>query len=327
MSDLTEEPGERFAATRRRLKAPGVLVRLILRDPHHVPERVTIFAVDRQADAARAWAEQARAAAPDSSPAELAEVQRRRTVGTARVDGAIAGTPFFIALVPAYVAFLWQEARLHLRVAALYGHDPADPHVAADFLVLRGVRADTGQALTGLADVRARPLPEKGARTPLRSWYRAVVNVLVLAGFLAPPEEGPARVSWIARAKQAVSFTLAGLIWLLTWVVPVTFMIVMSWACESDARRFGHRVTTHYGRPDEDAAAAVERADRTAPGNRAITFVRGVLVVLSVAIPLAFVASAVFAGKGPFGVNVPESAGALVALALVIGAGIAAVRG
>src|SRR4051794_2458447 len=327
MSDPLDVPDERWASARRRLKAPGALVRIVLRDPHHVPERVTIFAIDRQADAARTWAQRARETAPDSSPGELAEAQRRRTVGTARVDGAIAGTPFFIALVPAYVAFLWQEARLHLRVAALYGHDPADSHVAADFLVLRGVRANAQQALSELETARATPLPPPGARTPLRSWYRAVVNVLVLAGFLGPPEEGPKSVTWRARAWHAISFTVAGLIWALTWVVPITFMIVMSWACESDARRFGHRVTTYYGSKGDDAAGAKARADRTAPGNRAINFARGALVAVSIVLPLALVGSAVLGGHGPFGVNVPESAGALVALALVLGVSIAAVRG
>src|SRR3954468_9745469 len=167
MSDRPEQPEGRWAATRRRLKAPGALVRIVLRDPHHVPERLTIFAVDRQADAARTWAERARVAAPDSSPAALAGDQRGRTVGAPRIDGAIAGTPFFIALVPAYVGFLWQEARLHLRVAALFGHDPADPPVAADFLVLRGVRANAQQAVAELEATRATPLPPPGARTPL----------------------------------------------------------------------------------------------------------------------------------------------------------------
>ena len=38
-----------------------------------------------------------------------------------------------------YIGFLLQEVRFHLRVAALYRHDPADPRIAADFLVLRGV--------------------------------------------------------------------------------------------------------------------------------------------------------------------------------------------
>jgi hypothetical protein len=85
----------------------------------------------------------------------LADGQRRRTISTARIDGAVAGTPFFIALVPAYIAFLRQEVRFHLRVAALYGHDPADPSVAADFLVPRGVHEDAEQALAELEVVRA----------------------------------------------------------------------------------------------------------------------------------------------------------------------------
>ena len=49
--------------------------------------------------------------------------------------------------------------------------------------------------------------------------------------------------------------------------------------------------------------------------------------MLSLAIPLAFIAATVLGGKGPFGVNVPQAAGALVALALVIGVSIAALRG
>ena len=126
-----------------------MLVRLARRDPHHIPERLTIYEADRHADGARAWARRARDAAPESSPAVLADSQRRRTISTARIDGAVAGTPFFIALVPAYIAFLRQEVRFHLRVAALYGHDPADLRVAADFLVLRGVRGPRA----GLADL------------------------------------------------------------------------------------------------------------------------------------------------------------------------------
>ena len=135
----------------------------------------------------RAWAQQARDAAPNTSPSALADGQRRRTISTARIDGAVAGTPFFIALVPAYIAFLRQEVRFHLRVAALYGHDPADASVAADFLVLRGVNDDAEQALAELEVVRATPLPPPGRRTPLKSWYKAIVSILILAGFLSPP--------------------------------------------------------------------------------------------------------------------------------------------
>ena len=317
-----------WARARNSLRVPGALVRLARRDPHHIPERLTIYSVDRQADSAREWARRAQEAAPESTPAVLADAQRRRTVSTARIDGAVAGTPFFIALVPAYIAFLRQEVRFHLRVAALYGHDPADPQVTADFLVLRGVHEDAERALAELELVRATPLPAAGARTPLKSWYKAIVSILILAGFLSPPEDEAARqpTRW-EKVMRAVRLVVAGLIWALTWILPLTFMIMMSWACESDARRFSQRVTTRYGEEGDDIATAMATADRKAGGHRALTVARGALVGLSVAIPLAFIAGAVANGQGPLGVNVPDAVGALIALALVIGVSIAALRG
>ena len=134
------EPSGLWARARNSLRVPGALVRLARRDPHHIPERLTIYAGRSAGGRARARGRSGRGTPRRTrSPAVLADGQRRRTISTARIDGAVAGTPFFIALVPAYIAFLRQEVRFHLRVAALYGHDPADPSIAADFLVLRGV--------------------------------------------------------------------------------------------------------------------------------------------------------------------------------------------
>ena len=126
---------------------------------------------------------------------------------------------------------------------------------------------------------------------------------------------------------RAVRFGIAGLIWALTWILPVTFMIMMSWACESDARRFGQRVNTHFADEGDDIAVAIATADREAGGSLVLTVARGALVLVSLAIPLALIAATVAGGKGPFGVTVPQAAGALIALALVMGVGIAAVRG
>ncbi len=53
------------------------------------------------------------------------------TARAARIDGAVAGTPFLIALVPGYLAFLWQEGRMERRIAALYGHDPRELETCA----------------------------------------------------------------------------------------------------------------------------------------------------------------------------------------------------
>jgi len=112
--------------------------------------------------------------------------------------------------------------RFHLRVAALYGHDPADSRIAADFLVLRGVRADTEQALAELEAIRATPLPPAGERTPLRSWYEATVRILILADFLSAPEEDEetGQLTRWEKVTRAVRFVVAGLIWALTWILP-----------------------------------------------------------------------------------------------------------
>ena len=60
----------------------------------------------------------------DTPPAEDREELRIQTAQGARVDGAISGTPSLIALVPGYLTYLYQEMRMTLRTAALYGLDP-----------------------------------------------------------------------------------------------------------------------------------------------------------------------------------------------------------
>ncbi|MFL5861187.1 MAG: hypothetical protein ACJ780_10440 [Solirubrobacteraceae bacterium] len=60
----------------------------------------------------------------------------------ARIDGAISGTPFFLALVAGYLTYLWLEMRMTLRTASLYGRDPAELHTLAEMLVLRKVHPD-----------------------------------------------------------------------------------------------------------------------------------------------------------------------------------------
>ena len=51
------------------------------------------------------------------------------------------------------------------------------------------------EALAELDRVRANPLPPQRIRTPLKSWYRAVISVLVLAGFMQAARPGRAETS------------------------------------------------------------------------------------------------------------------------------------
>ena len=52
----------------------------------------------------------------------------------------------------------------------------------------------------------------------------------------------------------------AGVVWLITWALPVTFMIAMAWACESHTRQLGRRVLLFYDGDADDAAAAIKAA-------------------------------------------------------------------
>ena len=93
---------DRWAASRR-------LVRIAYRDPEHVAERLALFGSERLADESLEWASRVREERPDAPRAEIAEEVRIQTAQVARIDGAVSGTPFFIALVPGYLAYLWQE--------------------------------------------------------------------------------------------------------------------------------------------------------------------------------------------------------------------------
>src|SRR3954465_12272327 len=159
------------------------LMRIAYRDPEHISERLTLHATHNLAEPSREWAEHALREHPDSSPTDLADDLRDQSVKIARVDGAVAGTPFFIALAPGYMSYLWQEARMGLRTAALFGHDPTTMQTAAEMLALRGVHPTVEEAETALREVAETP-PPVARRRSLRTWVNCIRYILIFGGFL-----------------------------------------------------------------------------------------------------------------------------------------------
>jgi hypothetical protein len=159
---------------------------LVRRDPEHVPERLVLLAVHRLGEPSLQWARQELSDGAD--PGAVATHLRHQSGRFARIDGAISGTPFFLALVPGYLGYLWQEAMLALRTAALYGHDPRSLRAGAEILALRGIHPSVEAAQAAIQQVDATPLPDKPEqRRPIRYWVRSVRMVLVFGGFLSPP--------------------------------------------------------------------------------------------------------------------------------------------
>jgi hypothetical protein len=294
------------------------LVRIVYRDPEHVAERLALYAADRLGDRSWEWAQSVRSARPETPPAKLAEELRTHSARIARIDGAISGTPFLIALVPGYLTYLWEEMRMTLRTAALYGRDPGHLRTAGEMLALRGVHPDIETAERALVTVRDTPIPPRPtARRSLRTWVHSVYRLLVFGGFLSPSAAKPPKRGAMDRVKAVLSLLLGGAIWVTTWVLPATFMIVMAWGCETHARQLGRRALLFYAggaaSVDPAIAAAGQRRDR---GHDKRAIARAVALFLSVVIPIAFIAYADHERK-TVGLNWLGALGALVALSLV----------
>ena len=140
---------------------PRQMLRVAYRDPEHICERLTLQAVHRLAEPSLEWAQAARAAHPNGDLGDVVSGLGTQTARIARLQGMVAGTPFYLALVPGYMNYLWQEARMDLRLAALYGRDPGILQTAAEMLSLRGVYPTVQDAEAGLLAVEDAGMPPK----------------------------------------------------------------------------------------------------------------------------------------------------------------------
>jgi hypothetical protein len=129
----------------------------VRRDPEHLPERLALFAVQRLGEPSRLWAREALADGAD--PGVVATQLRHQSGRVARIDGAISGTPFFLALLPGYLGYLWQEAMMVLRTAALYGHHPGALRTGAEMLALRGIHPTVEAARAAIEHVNTIRFP------------------------------------------------------------------------------------------------------------------------------------------------------------------------
>jgi hypothetical protein len=302
------------------------LGRIAWRDPEHVAERLTLYSARNLGEPSLEWAANVREARPEESRAVIAEELRTQTAQVARIDGAVSGTPFLIALIPGYLSYLREEGRMVLRTAALYGRDPRELQTSAETLVLRGVHPTVEVAREALENVRDVPLPDKPTeRRSLRTWVRSITILLIFGGFLSAPsdEREESAHPWL---KATFGFAIGAAIWVTTWVLPATFMIAMAWGCETHARQLGRRALLFYDGDADSAQAAIAAAkaekDR---GHDKRDLLRSALLVLSIAVPIGFVAYADHVHHST-GINWVGALGALVAVSLVITASVLANR-
>ena len=177
-----------------------------------------------------------------------------------------------------------------LRTAALYDRDPRELRTSAEMLALRGVHPDVETAEAALSSVRDKGTPDRPAqRRSWRTWVHSVYLLLIFGGFMSP---SVAEEDKGTRGKvRAVFGVLLGVgIWVMTWVLPLTFMIVMAWGCETHARQLGRRTLLYYDGEADNVLEAIKAADaRSDRGHDKRAIARAVALFLSVAIPIGFV--------------------------------------
>lgn len=296
------------------------------RDPEHVAERLALHGTQTLGEPALKWARRVREERSGVPRAVIAEELCKQGTRAAAIYGAIAGTPFYLALIPGYLAYLQEETRVMLRTAALYDRDPREPEAAAEMLVLRGVHKTIEGARSAVLAVQDAPTPEKAkARRPLHTWVHSVYTLLIFGGFLSAPSSESKKGSH-PRLKTALGFLLAATIWAITWVLPLTFMIAMAWGCGASSRRLGHQSLTFYDGEFDHSQAAIAAANRRQdPGHRKRQILRIAIIIISVVIPIAFIADIDHVRQNT-GLSWLTATGSLVALSLVIATALAASR-
>jgi hypothetical protein len=312
-----DEPAE--GRRRAAMALPRDVVRVAYRDPVHICERLSLFAAQRLADPSRDWAQASRSQ-PD---VDLNEVVTNLGVQSSKIaftQGLVAGTPFYLALLPGYMNYLWQEVRMTLRLAALYGRDPGSLRTAAEMLAMRGVHPDIDAAQAALVAVQTTGRPAKpDRRRPLRLWFDSIRRLLIFGGFIDPPS-GKRHSGLRSRLRDALGLAVGVAMWLVTWFFPATFMMMMAWGCERHSRRLFTEAVDHYAGSDASVKLPVHSGPgipRRPHGPREVASAAG--LALSVAIPVGFLAYAVYV-RNKYGINWLSALGLLVAVSLVTAA-------
>lgn len=251
-ADSELESGQELAFGADRRAGLAALLRLVRAHPERLPEYMALFATQQQAPSVREWAERHAVASDSPEHDQLLREMRHDLLAFSRINGALSGTPFFIALVPAYVSILREQARTALRIGALHGRDPGAPQRPAEVLVFLDVYPNVPAAEASLERIRLPSAREEptGLRQVggLRAWIEVVTQVLILAGFIEPsPDKAKPR-----RATRALRTALGLGLWALTWIVPITFMLFMAYACEGRTRKVFDRALRYYGDVEVD---------------------------------------------------------------------------
>lgn len=249
------------------------------RDPPHAAELAVLYAL---AQIGPHVANDPESGLPGERTAERAMRVVRRAVKRARVDGAVMGTSLYVALPAAVISVYYRQVAMVLRIAALHGHDPADPCRAAEALVIAGHHSTLAAAAKALAEAQ-NPAP-KSHRARLRSALRPALHQL--AGIIGVNLKG-----W--RTQPAIDKVLA-LLQMASTLVPFVGIPSNAAGTARATKQMGHTAIAFYAADQTGSTAAVTYTLPPPPGRRErlrLLAVASSVCVLAFVLPLLITGS------------------------------------
>lgn len=236
-----EPPGRRDAVR--------TLLRLVLRDPGHLPENLATFSFQVLGPGVPASLTELRRQHPDADLPELQRLIAMRGVRETSREGGFVGGPFLYLVPVAFCAALLAQIKMMLRMAALSGRDPCSPVRAAEILVLLGVDPDVDAAAAALKKLPAAPArvpaPSGKRHFPGAAMAKVIIRMAKLLGLIAPAEVTP-----VSRLIHFGRWVLLGLAFAVGMVVPLIWLPYLYMSYYRGTLDVAERVSLFYSGPE-----------------------------------------------------------------------------
>lgn len=214
---------------------PLTIGKALRRDWKHNSEIAVLFTQPAIAGGVEPWRARFRAAHPSETDVEAAERSIRRSVLVARRAGVITGSSFYIGTPPAMAMIYCQQLLMVLRIAALFGRDPAEPARAAEWLVIHGKYKTLQDAYSALGSAGT-PAPRSDTRRSLAAVAREGIG------------QAPAAIRKHGEAiktRKPIDNVIR-VVELVSMLVPVLSMPIWGIATARTTRDIGRKAVAYY---------------------------------------------------------------------------------
>jgi hypothetical protein len=249
--------------------------RSLSKDPGHAQELAVLNTLPLLSPRVTQWqGEQV----TDDSPERVNRLARRtlrRSVGQARRAGAITGSSFYVGMAPAVTMIYFEQLRMVLRIAAIYGRDPEDPARAAEILVFQRryqTVAEADAALRSAGHPKSRDHQPPWTR---RTWI-AVKQLPQMIGLQLRRIKYPFDV--VIWAAEVAAF-----------FVPLMSIPVWTYATGVSTKRLGRAAIEHYQRTstgsDPTTTIVLPKPPTTRVRRRLVASLVAVIAALAIVAP------------------------------------------